>query len=243
MIKDNYRSFVLVATIFMATVASAQGQTQAEKAVSPPPPVTKTKEKEAIPLLANVGFGLSQYTIKEAYPDRDGLIFGTELSIAVVAEKPVLERFKDKVPPKFRKAASHLGEVSVTSMWVPQTLYIQPLNDHREAYGATWGIVPKIGLGPSVFQLVVSGGVILTYLYHRDDRFPKDDQAVHFIRPGLRGGLGFQVGLGRYLQFEGGVKGDIYISQEFYQKQEPWNFTGVYGMVHFRVPFSVEAAL
>lgn len=211
------------------------------KSPGPRPP---KKKKQTIPLLANVGFGLSQYKLSDAYKDRDALVFGTELSIAAVAEREVLDRFKDRVPPKFKKAASKLREVSVTSIWVPKTIYIQPLHDHREAYGVTWGIVPTIMLGPSFLKLVVQGGLVLTYLYYRDDRFPDDEQSIHFIRPGLRGGLGLRMPLlTKYLLLEAGVKGDAYISQEFFDKQDVWNFSGVYGMIHFRIPFSVEAEI
>ncbi|MCB0384095.1 MAG: hypothetical protein KDD43_01785 [Bdellovibrionales bacterium] len=202
------------------------------------------KQKQDIPLLVNVGFGLSQYQLSELYGDQDGLIFGTELNLSAVAEREVLDRFKDRVPPKFRKAASRLNEVSVSHLLIPKTLYIQPLHDHREAYGVTWGLVPTIMLGWPKFKFVINGGIVLTYLYYRDDRLPEDKQSIHFIRPGLRGGLGIRFPVfTKYLLFEAGVKGDAYIPQTFYNDQDVWNFKGVYGMIHFRFPITVSAAI
>ena len=217
-----------------------------QKLVVLPKPIAK-KVKQKIPLLINIGAGLSQYKLFDVYndnannEDEPGLIFGTELAVRAVIENSTIRRFKNKVPKKYRKAAMKIDEASVTHFFVPKTLYIQPQNGNRHAYGATWGIVPTLAMGPRLLSLGLRGGPILTYLYYKDDRF---DDAVHFIRPGLRGGIFLQSKPFRYLKIELGGQGDIYIPKKFYADDKSlWNMRGSYFMIHLRFPAEVEAAI
>ena len=194
---------------------------------------------EGIPAKVNVGFGLSEYQIVNAYNDKDTYIYGTELSIAGVVDQEVIERYKDKIPQKYRKAASKLGEVSVSHLFVPQTLYIHPSDGEKSAFGATWGIVPSISLGGKYISVGVHGGLIATYLYYNDEVL---DDSIHFIRPGLRGGANMKLFLfKRYVGLEAGINKDLYISKQFFADENVSHLSGGYMMLHIRIPITIPA--
>ena len=200
-----------------------------------------TAQADEIPLKINVGFGLSEYRLHDIYNDSDAYITGTELSLQAVVEKETITKYKDKVPAKFRKATSKLNEVSVGHWAVPKSLFIQPDDGDKTAFGATWGIVPKISGGFKYLKFGLKGGLIMSYLYYKDLALSKD---IHFIRPGLRGGVNLSVPLfDKTITFETGAQGDIYVPQTFFAHDSSWKFTSTYVMVHFRCPIKVKAGI
>lgn len=194
-----------------------------------------------IPIKINVGFGLSEYRFHDIYDSGDAYITGTEISLQAVVEKETITKYKEKVPEKFRKAAGKLNEVSVGHWAVPKSLFIHPDDGNKTAFGATWGIVPQVSTGFKYLRFGVRGGVILSYMYYEDSVLA---DTVHFIRPGLRGGLNMSIPLfDRTVTLEAGIQGDMYVPQTFFAKESSWLVTSSYGMIHFRFPFTVKAGM
>ncbi len=197
-----------------------------------------------VPLFLDVGFGVAEYEIYDVYnlgpnsTNENAKIYGTQLNISAMVEKETIHRFKEKFPENARDKALKLNEFSITSIYVPDTLFISPRRDHIQAYGATWGFLPKIAAGIWFLDIGVSGGPIITYLNYDDDR---ESKTIHFIRPGLRGTVFAKMPLfTKYVQLEVGGVGDIYITQKFYGDESAWNIKGQYAMIHFLIPFEME---
>lgn len=227
-------ALLITAMISCATVWAEEDSTE------------KESQKEQIPLMVNLGFGAAQYRIHDLYSEDDDLtdplIKGVELDIKVVIEKETINRFQDRVPEKFRNVTARLGEVSVGYLLIPQSIFVHSKEDNKEAYGATWGFF-DVGMrfGWPAFSVGVNGGVIATYMYYRDYNY---DDSIHFIRPGLRGSVNVKIPLfTKYLQFEAGARGDIYIPAKGYNEQVFSTLTSHYAMIHFRIPFNVEAEI
>lgn len=202
-------------------------------------PHQSTLQENQIPIKVNVGFGLSQYQIVNAYNNKDAFIYGTELSISGVVDKETIKKYKNKVPKKYRKSALKLNEASVTHLAIPRTLYIQPFDGQKSAFGATWGLVPTLSFGWKYLSIGLGGGIIATYLYIHDDKL---NDTVNFIRPGVRGVLNFQIPLfSNNFILEGGIKKDAYIPQKMFGENNVWHFSGSYIMFHFRYPTTIEA--
>jgi hypothetical protein len=195
---------------------------------------------DKIPAMANIGLGYGDYQIYNAYNGRDSWVTGTEVRLYGVVEKEVLDRYQHKVPEQWRKAVSKLGEVSVTHIGVPKTIYLHPHDGQKEAFGATWGLVPGLNIGLGFVRVGVSGGVIATYLYQRDAVL---DESSHFIRPGLRGSANVSVPLfTKYLKLEAGILGDVYWpGKKIFGDKKVYRVGGNYVLLHLRVPFDVKA--
>ncbi len=240
--------FILASVGSSLSFAQGLSEKAVNKAFNPPKADKKKKKKEEIPLLVNVGVSLSQYRLFDVYNTPSGAeevtpqIFATELNLSAVVENQTIRRFKDKIPKNFRDLALKLREVSATHLYVPKTIYVHPKSTGNiEAYGITWGLTPSLGFGPDFFQLFVSGGPILTYLYFRDFN---QSEGVNFINLGLRGTVGAKVPmLWNRVVLEVGGRGDLYIPQKFYGDEGLWNIRGVYAMFHFRFPITVEAEI
>lgn len=207
------------------------------------PEPTLTSEHK-VPVFLDVGFGVAEYEIYDVYnvgpnsTNENAKIYGTQLDISAMVEKETIHRFKDKIPENVRDHALKLEEFSITSMWIPDSLFISPRKDHIQAFGATWGFNIKLASRISFLSLGVAGGPILTYINYNDDR---EDKTIHFIRPGLRGTIFAKVPLfTKYLQLEIGGLGDIYIPQKFYGDESAWNMKGQYAMLHFLIPFDMD---
>jgi hypothetical protein len=190
------------------------------------------KAKEKIPGLIEIGAGVGEYEIYNAYDknligvDPSAKVYGTQLEIWAIIEQETIRKYQNKIPENYRKAATSLGYAGVSSIWIPRTLYISPLRDNREAYGVTWGFTPKISTGIGPLELGVSGGPILTYMHFRDFGYEKP---IQFIRPGLRGQIYAKIPLfTKYLKLEVGETGDIYAPQ---------------GLISFYIPLEVEAEI
>lgn len=193
-----------------------------------------------IPAIANIGAGYGDYKLHNAYQGRDSWITGTQLSIRGVIEKDVLDLYNHKVPDKWRNMLAKLGEVSITRIEIPRTLYIHPFDGEKEAYGATWGLVPGVGLKLGFVKFRLSGGLIATYLYQHDTQL---DESSHFLRPGLRGDVSLSTNLfSKYLILEGGVLGDVYWpGQSMFGNDKVYRVGANYITLHVRIPFKVKA--
>ncbi|MDH5546753.1 MAG: hypothetical protein OEZ43_14265 [Gammaproteobacteria bacterium] len=198
-------------------------------------------QADEIPIRANVGFGLTQYNFHNAYDNKSALVYGSELSLQAVIDKDTLKKYERKVPAKFRKAAGKLDEVSVGHWAIPKSLFIHPNDGQKTAFGATWGIVPRLQVGLGFLKVGVGAGVIASYMYYHDEL---SQDTVHFIRPALRGGVNLSIPLfNRYLILEAGSQHDAYIPQTFFGSKSTWYVSSLYGMVHFRIPIKVKARI
>lgn len=199
---------------------------------------------DKVPVFLDVGFGIAEYEIYDVYnvgpnsTNENAKIYGTQFNFSAMVEKETIHRFKEKIPAEAREHALKLNEFAITHMYIPDTLFISPRRDHIQAYGATWGWIPKISAGIWFLDLGISGGPILTYLNYNDDR---EDKTIHFFRPGLRGTVFLKAPLfTKYLQLEIGGVGDIYIKQKFYGDESVWNIKGQYAMLHIMIPIEME---
>jgi len=197
-----------------------------------------------VPVFLDLGFGIAEYEIYDVYnvgpnsTNENAKIYGTQFNLSAMVEKETIHRFKEKIPANAREHALKLNEFAITSIYIPDTLFISPRRDHIQAYGATWGWLPKASAGLWFLDLGVSGGPILTYLNYNDDR---ESKTIHFFRPGLRGTIFAKVPLfTKYVQLEVGGVGDIYIKQKFYGDESAWNIKGQYAMLHFLIPIEME---
>ena len=221
---------ILIALTFLSSFSFAQ---------------TEKAANANVPVFLNVGFGIAEYEIYDAYDiganstNENAKVYGTQIDLSAMVEKETIHRFQEKIPADVRDATLKLEQFSVTSAYIPDTLFISPRKDHVQAYGATWGFIVKAAAGISFFKLGVSGGPIITYLNYNDDR---ESKTIHFIRPGLRGTIFARMPLfTKYLQLEVGGLGDLYVSQKFYgEDKSVWNIKGQYAMLHFLIPFEME---
>ncbi|MDH4275654.1 MAG: hypothetical protein OEW08_11485 [Gammaproteobacteria bacterium] len=200
-----------------------------------------SKSKEKIPLLISVGAGYGDYELRDAYTGKNALIHGIPIAISGVIEQETVKKYQDKIPKKFRKAATSFSEISMSHAAIPDVLYVHPYDGEKEAYGGTWGMGMTFGTGFSFLKFGVTGAVVGTYLYYHDVNLR---QSVHFIRPGVRGKINLEMPVfTKYLLLEAGYSKDLYWGQTFFGNHKMDMITGAYGMLHVRVPFSIEAAI
>lgn len=82
-------------------------------------------------------------------------IYGTQLDISAMVEKETIHRFQAKIPENVKDATLKLDSFSVTSAYIPDTLFMSPRKDHIQAYGATWGFIVKAAAGISFLKLEI----------------------------------------------------------------------------------------
>ena len=199
------------------------------------------KSKEKIPLLISVGAGYGDYELRDAYTGKNALIHGIPIAISGVIEQETVKKYQEKIPKKFRKAVTSLSEISMSHAAIPDVLYVHPYDGEKEAYGVTWDMGMTFGTGFSFLQVGFTGALVGTYLYYHDVNL---HQSVHFIRPGVRGKIHLEMPVfTKYLLLEAGYSKDLYWGQTFFGNHKMDMISGAYGMLHVRIPFSIEAAI
>jgi len=136
--------------------------------------------KAMIPI--NIGVGPAAYFITHKIRSDQEIHYGTRLHIKAIIDKKVIESQKDKIPAKFRKLVSKIGEARIGLLYVPESLFISPQINNTGIYGATWKpIAISIPLLKSP-SFKISLGLIGTYAYISSTTLPSP---THFLRPGL----------------------------------------------------------
>ncbi|MFK8138894.1 MAG: hypothetical protein AB8E15_11075 [Bdellovibrionales bacterium] len=204
------------------------------------------KKKVKLPVYANLGIGYAQYVLPNIYPETvdqgNGLIGGTELRLYAEVDQEGLKKLRDKVPEKHRKLFDKIGGISITpSILIPRSIFIAPRNENREAYGATWAF--GLGISPAWKNLAIKlyGGLALSYIYYRDNRFADDSK--HFIRPGLTGTASIHLFPKNTVSLDIGYRADTYLSQEMFGTTDNRSLNGFFANLVFRYKSIQEVEL
>ena len=166
------RAFVLSLGFLVVAAVVSVGEAQAG-------------EKVEIPI--NVGVGPAVYSFTGVIADNQALHYGVALDIAAIIDKAAIKKHKKKIPKKYRKMVSKLGEARVGYMLIPDSLFLSPGEDGTQIYGATWRpISVNVPLALPGMKLKLGAGLVMSYSYI-DITAEGDDSSstTHFFRPGL----------------------------------------------------------
>lgn len=193
-----------------------------------------------VPLLANIGIGPSFVKLYDPVFKNEDYIYGVHIDLSGVAEKETIMRFKDSLPKKYRGVANHVGEVKVSSGWIPSSIILTPYNSTRgEAYGVRFNPINLglgLGMGPITFK--VDAGLDFTYLYLNAPNTPtQDNKPTHFFRPGVHGGTSLHASLHRFLKLEIGRDDALFWPKDYTNDETLTRLSEVYALLHLRIPF------
>lgn len=203
------------------------------------------KEKIEIPI--NVGIGPAVFNFTGALSDNQPLHYGVALDIAAVIDKAAIKKHKSKIPQKYRRMASRLGEARIGYALIPHSLFISPLTQDTQIYGATWRpLSVNLPLLKKGLKISVGSGIILTYAFI--DTVAGDTHSAsttHFLRPGLELRATMKVALSKSWLLSLGWSSNFYPPQELQgllppngnADEELWHIGQGNLVVHYRFPF------
>jgi hypothetical protein len=144
----------------------------------------KKKPKEPIEVPVEVGIGPAGHILFGELQNQQSVYYGARINVEAVIDKALIQRFKNKVPKKYRKYAEKLNEVRVRPgplFYVPRTLIISP-GEKSSMYGAAWDF---IGAGTGLGPLKLNANVQLIYAYLSYQNKAGGEESMHLLRPSL----------------------------------------------------------
>ncbi len=199
---------------------------------------------EELKVPINIGVGPAFLHFSGAVGSDQTWHTGIELDLAAVIDQETIRKQQHRIPRQYRALAKQVKEIKVGYIFVPDMLIISPQYDGRNTgmYGATWRpLSPGISFGGDV-KLLVSAGVLLTYLYMHSDTLSD----THFLRPGLDGRAELTWRISDSWLLSGGWSSGFYIPQKlggFGLGDAPdniWHIGRGYGLLHYRLPYAVN---
>ncbi len=205
--------------------------------------------KQAVEIPINVGIGPSAFMFTGALADEQPLHYGVHIDVAAIIDKATIKKHQNKIPKKYRKIVSKLGEARIGYMLIPDSLIISPKTQNTAIYGATWRPLSAnlpIGLGP--MELKFGAGVLLTYAYIGQDVPNADSVTTHFLRPGLDLKANLDVPFSDSLILSLGWSSGFYVPQELgggmadlgEGDQSLWHVGQAYAVFNYRFPFKTK---
>ena len=206
-------------------------------------------KKVTVPVDLGVGPALNHFF--GPIGDEQQFHYGLKLDLAAIINQKVIRQNRNRIPKKYRGLASKIKEMRYYPFWwIPDTIIVSPKLEDTAMYGIT---MRPLHLGLSLFNagplnLRVSAGLLLTYLYIDSDNF-KNEEVMHFLRPGadVRGELTLK--LSRAFLISAGWSSGFYIPQAVDDpdvgmwdvgdiENSIWHNGQGFLMLHFRFPYT-----
>lgn len=184
---------------------------------------------------------------------------GLALSLAAVADRELIARNADRIPPSLRQAARNLDEVRIRPWYlalVPELLVISPAIEGLSPtgmYGAVWR---PVGFGLSLVDkpvnLSLNAALDLAYLYVHSSVLgggtTTKQSETHVLRPGVNLELVLEIPVTKSFLLSTGWSSDLFVPQPFGHAPvdfEPlddalWHLGGPFLKAHVRIPYSVD---
>lgn len=215
----------------------------------------KKKAKAAVTVPVNVGFGPTFNMVTGPIQADQEYHYGLRLELAAIIDKKTIKRFKHKIPKKYRKMATSMGEFRYKpSILIPSHLFVSPRSENTGMYGVSWtpvGVSLPILPGPTL-RLNIGVGLQLTYAYIAT-KVDGLQETIHFLRPGLEGKAELTLKLSDGFLISGGWASSVYIPQKikgedagFLAMGSPededciWHIGQIFAMLHFRFPYTTR---
>lgn len=225
-----------------------------KRARKKPAKKTQKKKKRAsgpVQIPIDVGFGPVALLPSPPLLFEQPVFTGVTLSIAAIVDRETIEKYKDRIPRQYRRAASRVSRVEVTPWWlklIPETLVISPDVipgvTNTGMYGAVWR---PLGLGLTFVdepvRLSANASLALAYFYIHQQTRPD----THFLRPGVTLDATLEVPLGDTLAVSTGWMSDLYVPQPLGTppwgilpwEDWLWHLGGPFLKIHVRFPYEV----
>ena len=227
-------------------------------------PAREAEAKKDVTVPVDIGIGPS-FTMGTGtlFRDQPGF-YGLKLSLAAIIDQKTIRENINKVPKKFRNMAKKIDEIRYRpSLLIPDHFVISPQLDDTGIgmYGVTWR---PVSLGVPIIKrgvrLTLGVGLLFTYSFlhwNADQRPELAANTMHFLRPGLDGGLNLEIPFSERFLISVGWFAQAYVPQQMgrgpasgfdtYSErltENPgafvWFFHQAYLRFHFRFPYTVR---
>jgi hypothetical protein len=140
--------------------------------------------------------------------------YGLKIGLAAIIDQATIRRNIKRVPPAYRKQAAEIDELRVRpSIFIPDALIISPNLHGTGIVGATWRplslAIPLVNAG---VRLRFEAAALLTYAFIWSDRMAAE--TIHFLRPGLEGGLRLEIPITDVVGVAMGANAGFYVPQQ-----------------------------
>jgi hypothetical protein len=203
---------------------------------------------ETLTLPVDIGIAPAVHLITGPIQDDQLTHYGLKLSLQAVIDQATIQRYKHKVPARYRKYVEGATEIRLSPFWyLPDTLILSPKIDNTQM----WGVVFRpIGIGISPVsrpvRINLSAGALLSYIYLQSDTVLEDP--MHFLRIGVDLKLDIEFPISRSFLMSVGWASQLYIPQKLNAgvfevgglDDSIWHIGQAYLMFHFRVPYSMN---
>jgi hypothetical protein len=178
------------------------------------------------------------------------------LSLAAVIDQDLIKKYRNRIPPGLRGAASRVNEVRVRPWFlaiVPELIIISPQFLNTGMYGAVWR---PVGLGISLVDepvhISVNAGLDLAYIFIHSRTLGGGNATTqsftHFARPGINLDAILEIPITDSFLVSTGWSSDFFVPQPLGGTpleiepldQSLWHLGGPFLKLHFRVPFEVS---
>lgn len=139
--------------------------------------------KTPVTIPIEVGVGPSTQYFYNQIPDHNRWHTGLKIDLAAVINQEIIQKFKKKIPKKYRKLAKKINEVRFRPSpipFIPTTLIISP-NESNPNYGAIWD---TFGVGTALGPIHLDLGLPLVYSYIGYTE-GEEQKSMHLFRPSL----------------------------------------------------------
>lgn len=208
----------------------------------------KKPKKPSGPVIVPVDIAVGPAALLVSGPVADDQTphWGLKLSVKAIVDQALIQRYKSKIPRKYRGLASRVQEARISpSIFIPDTLIISPKLERTGLYGVTWrpiGITVPLIRRP--FRFDISPGLILTYAYMHSDVLAN----THFFRPGLDAKAELEIPFSESFLVSLGWTSQFHVPQVIgggFLELEPldesiWHVGQAFVMLHFRIPYRVQ---
>jgi len=209
------------------------------------------KKEVTIPI--NIGIGPAAYYITGDIQNDQAPHYGLQIDLAAVINKKTIRENQGKIPKKYRKMATQLGEARIGHLLIPDSLFISPKTKNTSIYGVTW---QPLSLNQPLLnawmKLQVGAGILLTYAHINRD-IPKSDttlksqQTTHFFRPGLELRANLDLPFSESFILSLGWSSGFYIPQTLGPSwgvstgsDSIWHIGQAYALFNFRMPYTTK---
>lgn len=202
---------------------------------------------ERVTVPANVGIGPAGYLITPGPIFGDQPVhFGLRFSIFAIIDRETRRRHARRIPRKYRKASRKAGDIRISSLFIPSSLFISPPIDNTQIYGITFR---PLGLtlpfeGRSM-RFDVGAGLLLTYAFMHSSAIPSP---THFLRPGIDLKAEFEIPVTKSFLFGFGWASQFYPPQPVGGSilelggfdDSIWHIGQPFVMFHSRFPYTTN---
>ena len=215
----------------------------------------KSMPASAVEIPINVGLGPSLFTIPDSILKTKIKPFtGVNVKLKAIIDKETIEKHKDRIPEKYRKAVLRTNEVRIGYLYIPAHIILAPGDDAGQPsiYGATWkplSVDLPVKLGPAMLSLGTE--LLFTYAAITEttnsqnlQSTEKQKTTTHFIRPGLSLNSELEVPVSKSFLLSLGATAAYYIPQQLKgsdTSRDPlWRIGELRATLNYRFPVEVS---